>query len=110
MTFGKGLKKGFKSSRKFGSKVAKGASFGLKKASSGANFVGEAMVKAGEKTNNQDLVGAGNILIEGGKIAGMAGSTVEKLRTIKTSDDAADVISGGFAVYDKSNELYRMVQ
>jgi len=110
MGFVKGLKKGFKSTRKFGNKMAKGAAFGMKKASKGAEFIGDAMVEAGEITGNENLIGAGELLQEGGQLAGMTASSIEKLRTIKTSSDAAEVIADGFALFDRGSNLYAKVQ
>ena len=110
MGFLSGLKKGFKSTRKFGNKVAKGTSLGLKKASAGADFLGQAIEKAGVATGQPTLVSAGQVLQEGGQLAGRSAAAVEKLRTIKTSDDLASVIEDGYGIADEGGQLMAKVQ
>lgn len=110
MGFLSGLRKGYKSTRKFGNKVAKGTSLGLKKASAGAEFLGEAIEKAGVATGQPTLVSAGQVLQEGGQLAGRSSAAVEKLRTIRTSDDLASVIEDGYAIGTDAGELYAKVQ
>lgn len=105
MGFLSGLRQGFKSTRKFGNKVAKGTSLGLKKASVGAEFLGSAIEKAGVATGQPTLVGAGQVLRQGGQLAGRTGAAVEKLRTIKTSDDLASVIEDGYGIANDASSL-----
>lgn len=110
MGFLSGIRKGFKSTRKFGNKMAKGTSLGLKKASAGADFLGQAIEKAGVATGQPTLVSAGQVLQEGGQLAGRTAASVEKLRTIKTSDDLAEVIEDGYGIADEGGQLMAKVQ
>tara|TARA_R100001129_G_scaffold184403_2_gene169247 strand:- start:4101 stop:4433 length:333 start_codon:yes stop_codon:yes gene_type:complete len=110
MGFLDGLRKGYKSTRKFGNKAMKGTSLGLKKASAGAEFLGSAIEKAGVATGQPTLVGAGQVLREGGQLAGRSAAAVEKLRTVRTSDDLASAIEDGYAIGTEGAELYAKVQ
>ena len=110
MGFLSGLRKGYKSTRKFGNKLAKGTSLGLKKASAGAEFLGEAIEKAGVATGQPTLVSAGQVLREGGQLAGRSSAAVEKLRTVRTADDLASAIEDGYAIGTEAAEMYAKVQ
>ena len=87
--------------RKFANKGMKKFSFGTKKVASGSQFLGDAMEKAGLATGNPQLAQAGSMLSEGGGIVGGAGSVVEKVRTVRTSDDLAEAIEDGVILAEK---------
>lgn len=91
MKFGRQIK----GVRKFANKGMKKFSFGSKKVAQGATFLGDAMEKAGMATGNPQLAQAGGMLSEGGGLVGGAGSVVEKVRTVRTSDDLAEAITDG---------------
>ena len=92
MKFGRQIKGG---PRKFANKAMKKFSFGSKKVAHGATFLGDAMEKAGMATGNPQLAQAGSLVSEGGGLVGGAGSVVEKVRTVRTSDDLAEAITDG---------------
>ena len=92
MKFGRQIKGG---PRKFANKAMKKFSFGSKKVAHGATFLGDAMEKAGMATGNPQLSQAGALVSEGGGLVGDAGSVVEKVRTVRTSDDLAEAITDG---------------
>jgi len=110
MGFLSGLRSGYKSTRKFGNKMMKGTSLGLKKASAGAEFLGEAIEKAGVATGQPTLVSAGQVLREGGQLAGRSAAAVEKLRTVRTPDDLAGAITDGTAIATDGAALVAKVQ
>ena len=100
MKFGRQIKGG---PRKFANKSMKKFSFGSKKIASGSQFLGDAMEKAGLATGNPQLAQAGSMLSEGGGIVGGAGSVVEKVRTVRTSDDLAEAIEDGVVLAEKGS-------
>ena len=81
--------------RKFSNKGMKKFSFGTKKVAAGSQFLGDAMEKAGMATGNPQLAQAGSLVSEGGGLVGDAGSVVEKVRTVRTSQDLAEAIEDG---------------
>ena len=91
MKFGRQIK----GVRKFANKGMKKFSFGTKKVAQGSQFLGDAMEKAGMATGNPQLAQAGSLVSEGGGLVGGAGSVVEKVRTVRTSDDLAEAITDG---------------
>ena len=101
MKFGRQIK----GVRKFANKGMKKFSFGTKKVASGSQFLGDAMEKAGLATGNQQLVQAGSMLGEGGGIVGGAGNVVEKVRTVRTSDDLAEAIEDGLVLAEKGSSF-----
>ena len=94
MKFGRQIK----GVRKFANKGMKKFSFGAKKVEHGSQFLGDAMSKAGLATGNPQLAQAGSLLSEGGGLVGGAGSVVEKVRTVRTSDDLAEAIEDGIVL------------
>lgn len=106
MKFGRQIK----GVRKFANKGMKKFSFGAKKVSSGATFLGDSMTKAGVATGNPQLIQAGGLLSEGGGLVGGAGSVVEKVRTVRTSDDLAEAIEDGIVLAGQGAQFGAKVQ
>ena len=94
MKFGRQIK----GVRKFANKGLKKFSYGCKKIEGGSQFLGDAMERAGMATGNVQVQQAGSLLSEGGGLVGDAGSVVEKVRTLRTSDDLAEAIEDGIVL------------
>ena len=105
----KGLRKFIKQARKVGNKGLKSTSLGLKKASAGAAYLGSEIVDAGEAAGMPEVVKAGELLQEGGKIAGSSSALVEKLRTARSGRDVGEAIAEGQVIADKGRDLVAKV-
>ena len=84
--------------RKLANKGMKKYKVRNKKEAKGRQYEGEAMDKVGLATGNPQLAQAGSMLSEGGGIVGGAWSVVEKVRTVRTSDDLAEAIEDGLVL------------
>ena len=105
----KGLRKFYKQARKLGNKGLKGTSLGLKKASTGAAYLGGEIIDAGEAAGLPEVVKAGELLQEGGQIAGSSSALVEKIRTARSGTDIGEAINDGRAIADKGRNLVAKV-
>lgn len=105
----KGLRKFYKQARKVGNKGLKGTSLGLKKASAGATYLGGEIADAGREAGLPEVVKAGELLQEGGQIAGSSSALVEKIRTARSGKDVGEAIKEGQVIADQGRNLVAKV-
>ncbi len=98
-----------KGARKFGNKMAKGTSMGLKKASSASMYLGKEISDAGDAMGNEQLQKVGDFLMEGGQIAGQGGALIERLRTAKSGREIGEIVSEGQVLGSKGIEFGKKV-